>query len=342
MNKTILRLGAAAAAVTLFVGCDHKELCFDHDQHALKYHAEIEAAYTRVWQYTQPGETNWEKQWPLDFDVTYESLIPGFPKGLRTVVYADEVSARQENIDTFGGEIALGAGKNDILFYNNDTEYIVFSGLGSMTTASATTRSRTRPSYKGSPFVNTRAENTVSAPDMLYGSSVVDYYPEKTLKPVPLKVSMTPLVFTYYVHLEFKSGIRYVALARGALAGMAEGVNLYTGNTTDSRVTIMFDANVKNYGVDAIVRSFGAPGFPNPHYGTRADTYGLNLEVRLNNGKIKSFDFDVTDQVKAQPQGGVIVIKGLEITDEEGQGGSSGFDVSVEGWGEYHDIPLDL
>jgi hypothetical protein len=36
----------------------------------------------------------------------------------------------------------------------------------------------------------------------------------------------------------------------------------------------------------------------------------------------------------------VIVIKGLEITDSEGQGGSSGFDVDVEGWGEYEDIPI--
>ena len=79
MNKTFLKIGTAAMAVMLFVGCDHKELCFDHDEHALKYHAEIEAAYTRVWQWTQPGETDWEKQWPLDFDITYQSLIPGFP-----------------------------------------------------------------------------------------------------------------------------------------------------------------------------------------------------------------------------------------------------------------------
>lgn len=343
MNKTFLKIGTAAMAVMLFVGCDHKELCFDHDEHALKYHAEIEAAYTRVWQWTQPGETDWEKQWPLDFDITYQSLIPGFPKGLRTVVYADGVTARQDNIDTFGGEIALAAGRNDILFYNNDTEYIVFSGLGSMATASATTRSRTRPSYKGSPFCNTRGEVTVNAPDMLYGSSVVNYFPEKTQFAVPLKVSMTPLVFTYYVRLEFKSGLKYVALARGALAGMAEGVNLYSGNTSDNRVTVMFDADLQDYGVSAAVRSFGVPGFPNSHYGsgTRADyTYGLNLEVRLRNGKIKTFDFDVTQQIQAQPQGGVIVIKGLEITDSEGQGGSSGFDVDVEGWGEYEDIPI--
>ena len=56
--------------------------------------------------------------------------------------------------------------------------------------------------------------------------------------------------------------------------------------------------------------------------------------------KIKKFDFDVTDQVSKQPHGGVIVVKGLEITDEEGMSGSGAFDVIVNGWGEYEDIIL--
>lgn len=66
----------------------------------------------------------------------------------------------------------------------------------------------------------------------------------------------------------------------------------------------------------------------------------MNLEVRLKNGNLKSFDFDVTDQVAAQPQGGVIVVSGIEIPDEEGMEGGSGFDVDVDGWGEFEDIEL--
>ena len=46
--------------------------------------------------------------------------------------------------------------------------------------------------------------------------------------------------------------------------------------------------------------------------------------------------------MRHQPQGGVIVVDGLEITDQEGAGGSSGFDVDVEGWGDYQDIPIVL
>lgn len=90
---------------------------------------------------------------------------------------------------------------------------------------------------------------------------------------------------------------------------------------------------------------FGVPNYPGDHY-TRADGtpayYTLNLEVLLNNGKLLSYEFDVTDQVNAQPRGGVITVEGIEVSDEDGMEGSGGFDVTVDGWGDYVDIPLPL
>ena len=55
-----------------------------------------------------------------------------------------------------------------------------------------------------------------------------------------------------------------------------------------------------------------------------------------------NFDFDVTDQVNAQPHGGVIVVKGIVIKEEDGVQGSGAFDVEVNDWGEYEDITLPL
>ena len=152
------------------------------------------------------------------------------------------------------------------------------------------------------------------------------------------------MVYTYLVRYEFSSGLKYVSLARGAMAGMAGSVWLNSGRTSDEAVTILHDCTLESFGVQALVKSFGVPDYPNPHYQTRADRkYALNLEVRLRNGKTKSFDFDVTDQVTAQPQGGVIVVRGIEISDEEGkQTGGSGFDVNVDDWGEYEDIDIKL
>ena len=61
----------------------------------------------------------------------------------------------------------------------------------------------------------------------------------------------------------------------------------------------------------------------------------------LKNGKIVSFDFDVTDQVSSQPRGGIIVVDNIEIDDADGALGG-GFDVDVDGWGDYEDIELPL
>ena len=62
----------------------------------------------------------------------------------------------------------------------------------------------------------------------------------------------------------------------------------------------------------------------------------------LRNGKVLSFDYDVTDQLLHQPHGGVIRVGGIEISDDDGKGGSGGFDVDVDGWGDYEDIPIDM
>ena len=46
--------------------------------------------------------------------------------------------------------------------------------------------------------------------------------------------------------------------------------------------------------------------------------------------------------VQAQPRGGVIQVTDIVVSDEDGQGGNGGFDVSVDGWEDQIDIPLPL
>ena len=215
--------------------------------------------------------------------------------------------------------------------------------MNSFASAMATTRTRTRASYGGNPYMENTVENTVNAPDMLYGNYMENYTAERKTETDELPVTMHPLVFTYLVRYEFSHGLEYVALARGALAGMAGAVWLNSGRTSEEAVTILYDCSVEDFGAQACVHSFGIPDYPNEHYTARAERrYGLNLEVRLKNGKVKSFDFDVTDQVAVQPQGGVIVVSGIEISDEDGTEGGSGFEVDVEDWGEYEDVELPL
>ena len=258
-------------------------------------------------------------------------------------VYNEDGTNNILNVAPEGDIVRMRPGEHSLLLYNNDTEYIVFDDMNSFASAKATTRVRTRASYAGNPYMGNAIENTVNAPDMLYGNYIENYTAERKTEVDELPVTMHPLVFTYLVRYEFSHGLEYVALARGALAGMAGAVWLNSGRTSEEAATILYDCTMEDFGAQACVHSFGIPDYPNENYTARAERcYGLNLEVRLKNGKVKSFDFDVTDQVAAQPQGGVIVVSGIEISDEDGTEGGSGFDVNVGDWGEYEDVELPL
>ena len=331
------------AALMLIVGitsCEHKDLCEHHRDHAHKYHINIVADYRYDWEECLGGP-NWLENWPEGY-LPYDDLRPGKPSGLRVVNINENGGYNTHNIKPEGGVVMLYEGEQDLLFYNNDTEYIIFSRSGDGITTRATTRTRTRASYLGSEYTN-EGETTVAPPDMLYANFFEGYIPEKVVDPVDVEVTLQPLVFTYKIRYEFASGLKYVSMARGALSGMAKEVLLNTGETSEEPATVLYDCEVTDFGVRAIVNSFGAPAFPHPNYPTRTENkHGLNLEVTLRNGKVKEFNFDVTDQVKAQPHGGVIVVSGIEIPEDEGTQGSGGFDVEVDDWGEYEDIPLPL
>ena len=327
-------------AATLLTSCTHKELCYDHRTHAHRYHVNIIADYRYDWEECYGGP-DWKKIWPENY-LAYDELRPGTPTGIRVVNYRSEEEYNLHNISHEGGIVELYEGHNDILFYNNDTEYIIFSRTSDDATTRATTRTRTRATYLGNRYAN-EGEPTVSAPDMLYANFIEGYFAEKLPEPADIEVTLQPLVFTYKIRYEFKAGLQYASMVRGALSGMAESVKMNTGDTSEEAVTILFDAEITDYGARALVNSFGAPGYPHANYPTKAGhRHALNLEVLLKNGKTIQFSFDVTDQVSAQPHGGVIVVDGIEIAEDVGTQGTGAFDVTVDDWGEYEDIELPM
>ena len=328
-------------SLMLVTSCEHKDLCYNHPEHAHRYHINVIADYRTDWEEQYDGP-NWKAEWPENY-LPYDDFRPTKPAGLRVVNYNEMGEYNIHNIAPEGGVISLYEGVNDLLFYNNDTEYIVFSRLDDGASTRATTRTRTRASYMGNEYAN-EGEETVNPPDMLYANYFEDYLVEKTVKPTDLEVMLQPLVFTYKIRYEFESGLEYVSLVRGALTGMARSVHMNTGHTSDEAATLLYDCELTDFGARAVVKSFGVPGFPNKNYPTRAEgnKHAINLEVMLKNGCIVSYDFDVTDQVKAQPHGGVIVIKGIVVEEEDGMQGSGAFDVEVKDWGDYEDVELPL
>lgn len=337
-RNTAKCMALAAMALILASGC-RKDLCYDHALHGLSVKVSLNPDWELEWERTYGY--NWTELWPEQW-IDYELFRPPVAGGIRAVVYRQDGAFTESNLPNDGGMLPLYEGVNEILFYNNDTEYIVFDGLDVSTRASATTRTLTRGGFTDLH----EGERTVTVPDQLFGNYIQEYETALSRDTSSLDITMRPLTYKYIIQYRFSKGLEYVALARGALAGMAESVQLTDGHTGDQSATLMFDCIFRDYGTAAVILSFGVPNYPGDHY-TRADgseaKYTLSLQVRLHNGKIlDDFVFDVTEQVKEQPRGGVIIVSGIEISDEDGQGGQGGFDVNVDGWGDYVDIPLPL
>lgn len=324
-------------AVSWLTGC-RKDLCYNHEEHAFAVKVYAVTSWEQEWE--RPYDYDWQKNWPYGLDRTYDDLRPEIPEGITAKVYGDDNYRTEAFYDAEGGKLPLKEGNNSILMYNNDTEYIILDGFSASNTATATTRTLSRASYQ--PLHE--GERTVNQPDRLYGHFIENYQAVKAFETVQLPVEMHPLVYTYVVKFTITKGLKYLALARGAMAGMAEKVYLDDGHTDESAATVLFDCEKTDFGAVAYVNSFGVPNYPGDHY-TKADgtpaNYKLNLEMKLKNGNMKSVNFDITSQMNGQPRGGVIQVTGIEISDEEGAGGG-GFDVDVDGWGNIVDIPVDI
>lgn len=329
----------------LFTAC-RKELCYTHDEHSLAVRLDVKASWDTTWE--RDYGCAWADCWNSGWGCTYDELSPKVPEGVRLTAYPREGVSREYNLPPEGKRVVLdGEGIYSLLLYNNDTEYIVYDGLTSSTRATATTRTVSRSSFRALH----EGERTVNPPDMLYGKYVEEYVAVSHEGADLLDAELNPLVYTYLVRYEFSAGREHVVLARGAMAGMAETVYLHDGHTGSEAATILYDCELKDYGAEARVKTFGVPDYPGDHYNRGEEDarhYMVNLEVRLTNGAFKTFEVDITDQMAKQPRGGVIVVQGLEVTDEEakqpdsGGGGGGGFDVGVEGWGDAIDIPLPL
>ena len=157
--------------LTVFSSCEHKDLCFDHDAHAPKSDVHIKAVYEKEWEHTCEGGPDWEQYpaWESRFGMDYHELCPDAPDGLRIQVYNEDGTNNVLNVAPEGDIVRMRPGEHSLLLYNNDTEYIVFDDMNSFASAKATTRTRTRASYGGNPYMENTVENTVNAPDMLYG-----------------------------------------------------------------------------------------------------------------------------------------------------------------------------
>lgn len=320
-----------------------QDLCYDH------YPAiDLKFSWEQEWErdYGMSHKANWDA---ATHHFEYDELRPQVPEWVKTVRYFNDGHYSEHFFDPQGARFEVEEDQEcSILFYNGDTEYIILSDVASLNDVRATATSRTRAGAALQAMQEMYgASRTTNPPDVIFSSylSHVEGIMNHEVRDMPVK--MQPLVYTYIISYEFDEGLDKVVLARGALGGMAEGVYLRTGVTTDETSIILFDCTIHEDACRSQVRSFGIPSFPDSYFGRSSEgtsgPFSLNLEVKLKSGKTMDFNFDISDQIKNQPRGGVIKVGGITVIDDEEPSQSSGFDVDVSDWGddpEIIDVPI--
>ncbi|MDE5976651.1 MAG: DUF5119 domain-containing protein, partial [Muribaculaceae bacterium] len=316
------------------------ELCYNHFRNVA-----LTLTYEQEWErdYGMHHSSNWDASL---YGFEYDNLRPDLPEWVSLTRFSADGLHSETFLESMGGNVNVDKGEGQsFLIYNGDTDYIIFSDISMPPNARAEATGRSRSSLDYVTGIHPGARTT-NPPDLLYSAYVTDVPAVEKHESKPMSVKMQPLVYTYVIRYEFEYGFNHVALARGALGGMAESVYLIDGRTSDESAIVLFDCDLKEYGCEANVRTFGVPGFPDEYYGKpvrEADnnSYTLNLEVRLKNGNYVEYNFDISEQIANQPRGGVIKVSGLRVEDEISST-NAGFNVEVDGWGERVDIDLPV
>lgn len=327
---------------------------------------------------------DWQTQWQYLWDESLYGPI-GYtePTGVRANVYAiNEASQRikytTRNLPKEGGQVSLTTNQTyDMVFFNNDTEYILFSTDDS-TYYYATTRGNTKASY-------TRSYASYNQPDQLFGTYLHDLYvtddpeayrvettPDGSLIYVfDVDASLTPYTYIYLCQVmllnnEDDAGKRINGAEGVTISGLAGGVDLFT-RTTDSThivsitqddikplqenrdLTLPNGTNVETDIFAARIMTWGLPGI-NPMEHTRTpiltkDSVHMAVGLKLRNGTVYPLQQNITEQMQQHPTGGVItlIIDAAEIPDSiigEKPKPGGGFDASVDNW--ENEIEADI
>lgn len=302
----------------------------------------VQATYENQWQFPTEEGVDWQQYpaWEETFHLQYDLLRPLTPDGLRAQVSLEDGKASVFNIHPCGGEVPFTDSEQSLLFYNNNTEFIVFDALHTLKQATATTRSRSDVSR---PSVIEGDGDAMNAPDMLYTHYIESFKGEDYPDATTLQVTLQPLVYSYLIQYEFSKGLEEIKQAKGSLSGMADAVSLSDQQTSSKTATLLFQAAVREFAIQALIHSFGIPDYPSAGETPVDRKYMLELDIKLKSGNVQHFRLDVTDQVGKQPRGGVIRVTGLEVDEEKAHPSyDSGFDVNVSGWGDDINITLPI
>ena len=312
-------MAMACVAALGFTSCNHKELCFHHDN----------------------SETL-----RLVFD--WRDAPDAAPVGMVAFFYPEDPEMESYRFDfdnRFGGEISLAPGRYRVIAYNNDTSGVLFRGMDSHGEHTAFTREGGLFEPVGQYGKITRAprardtenESISICPDEMWGCSEVEVNVPVEGNVIYLYPHELTCVYTY--EIRNVKNLDVVTQMSASLSGMSPELRFCDEELGHSPVTLPFEANAADdKTITGRFITFGHhEDLPNPHK--------MMLYVWTAHGKQYAFGtddkkFNLTDQVHAAPNRRRVhlIIDGLEIP--RGEEGNE-FDPSADDWQDVNvDVPM--
>lgn len=306
---------------------------------------------------------DWELDWqyPLEFwdEAIYGCIGYEVSTGVHAIAYQlnDEMERFRWHYDRHvgieGGRVQLATKEHyDMLFYNDDTEWILFTDRGGndYSTFNVTTRTNSRTQY-------TRSYAGYNQPDQLMGAFASELYISDDPDDYVLErnedgsvsyvckmdVVLQPYTFIYLYQVilcnnRTDEGEAIVTSAAGLTAnGLASGADLFTRRTHSSVVSLTQDyvaPLVKDRELTlpdgtketadimgARIQTWGLPGIVPLEELTRGeaiepvDSAFVGVGLRLHNGYTYVMQKNVTEQMVKHPAGGVITLM-VDVTKE--------------------------
>jgi hypothetical protein len=338
-----------------------------------------EVADTRIVLETQVDvDVMWQVNWTTVWEYPWDEVKLGpvgytIPNTMCLHVYPLDANNQIKShiVHNFVGtstELSITAGVHDLLFYNNDSEVLLFQSDEETGEVHCTTR-QLSSGLKGSQHVLTALQkeagmlkNEVDSlkpeavrltPDPLYtlykpGFVVSDnpddyeFIDGRYVLRVDGELEPATYIYLFQLALENNEGRVVGSNGGAALTGVADGVELKSRVAHTTTSTILADAyfDMGDNLMGARFVSFGLPG-RNPYEGqTKAEGdegHFLVVNISYANGSWKNIRVDITDVLRELPLGGVISLN-LDVNDFPPEGGSSsggdGFDALIDNWDE--------
>lgn len=371
---------AALLLASIFAGCERKDLYL-----AQRGTLSIDVSVYDI-QLDLMWGVDWKTKWQYRWDESLFGPI-GYtePTGVRANVYAinqinQRVKYTTRNLPKTGGQVSLTTNSTyDMVFYNNDTEYILFATDDS-TYYYATTRGNSRAPY-------TRSYDNYNQPDQLFGTYLHDLYvtddPDayeieeitdgSIIYVFNVDATLDPYTYIYLCQVMIlnnkdEMGLRIQGAEGLTISGLAGGVDLFTRTTDSTHIVAITQDDIKPLQEDrrltlpdgttiegdifaARIMTWGVPGVdPLERSRTRVpipskDSTNIAVGLKLRNGTVYSVEQNITEQIKQNPAGGIItvVIDAAEIPDSIIGGKpkpGGGFDASVDNW--ENEIEADI